>query len=49
VWLPFLVVAAEIVVTYARLPARELYHISGSGVGGGFGRALVFADRKSVV
>ncbi len=43
-WLPFLVVAAEIVVTYSRLPARELYHVSGNGLEGGFGRALVFTN-----
>ena len=44
VWLPFLVVAAEIVITYSRLPARELYHVSGSGLEGGLARALVFAN-----
>jgi len=43
-WLPFLVVAVEIVVTYSRLPAHELYHVSGSGLEGGLGRALVFAN-----
>ena len=37
-------VAVEIVVTYSRLPARELYHVSGSGLEGGLSRALVFAN-----
>jgi hypothetical protein len=40
----FAVVAVEIVVTYSRLPARELYHVSGSGLEGGLSRALVFAN-----
>jgi len=31
-------------VTYARLPAAELYHVSGSGLEGGLSRALVFAN-----
>jgi hypothetical protein len=44
VWLPFLVVALEIVITYSRLPAHELYHVSGSGLEGGLNRALVFAN-----
>ena len=43
-WLPFLVVAAEIVITYSRLPARKLYHVSGGGLEGGLGRALVFSN-----
>jgi hypothetical protein len=37
-------VAGEISVTYARLPARELYHVSGSGVTGGASRAVVFLN-----
>jgi hypothetical protein len=44
VWVPFLVVSAEIVVTYSRLPARELYHVSGSGLEGGLSRTLVFSN-----
>ncbi|MFL6033979.1 MAG: hypothetical protein ACJ74I_02785 [Gaiellaceae bacterium] len=31
-------------ITYARLPARELYHVSGSGLEGGLGRALVLSN-----
>jgi hypothetical protein len=44
VWALFLVVAVEIVITYARLPPSELYHVSGSGLAAGFGRALVFLN-----
>jgi hypothetical protein len=44
VWLLFAVVAAEILVTYSRLPARELYHVTGSGLTGGASRALVFSN-----
>lgn len=44
VWLLFAVVAAEILVTYARLPVAELYHVSGSGLAGGASRALVFLN-----
>jgi hypothetical protein len=44
VWLLLAAVAAAILVTYARLPARELYHVSGSGLGGGASRALVYLD-----
>jgi hypothetical protein len=40
----FAVVGAEILVTYTRLPARELYHVSGSGLTGGLGRLLVFLN-----
>jgi hypothetical protein len=32
------------VVTYSRIPARELYHVSHSGIAGGASRALVFAN-----
>lgn len=44
VWALFALVALEILVTYARLPARELYHVSGSGLEGGASRALVFLN-----
>jgi len=43
-WFLPLVVMCEVFVTYARLPARELYHVSGSGLVGGASRALVFAN-----
>lgn len=38
------VVAIEILVTYSRLPARELYNVSGTGFEGGASRALVYAN-----
>jgi hypothetical protein len=44
VWLLLAVVAVEIVVTYSRLPARELYHVSGTGIEGGASRLLVFTN-----
>ncbi len=44
VWVLFGVVAVEILVTYSRLPAAELYHVSGSGAIGGASRALVFVN-----
>jgi hypothetical protein len=31
-------------VTYSRLPASELYHVSGSGIEGGASRVVVFAN-----
>jgi hypothetical protein len=44
VWSLFVIVAVEMVVTYSRLPANELYHVTGSGLSGGTGRALVFSN-----
>lgn len=44
VWLVLGAVAVEVLVTYSRLPASELYHVSGSGLDGGAGRALVFLN-----
>jgi hypothetical protein len=44
VWLLLGVVALAVLVTYSRLPARELYHVSGSGLAGGAGRVLVFLN-----
>jgi hypothetical protein len=43
-WAMFGLVAVEIVVTYSRVPPSRLYAVSGSGVGAGFGRALVFLN-----
>jgi hypothetical protein len=40
----FAVVAVEIVVTYSRIPPARLYSVSGTGLGAGFGRALVFLN-----
>ena len=44
VWMLFAVVTTEILVTYSRVPASELYHVSGSGIEGGLSRALVFLN-----
>ena len=44
VWALLGVVAVEILVTYARLPAYHLYHVSQSGLTGGAGRALVYLN-----
>ena len=43
-WAMLGLVAAEIVVTYARIPPEKLYSVSGTGLGAGFGRALVFLN-----
>jgi hypothetical protein len=43
-WAVFGLVALATVVTYARLPPEQLYHVSESGVAGGLGRALVFVN-----
>jgi hypothetical protein len=42
VWALFAVVAVEVLVTYARIPAGELYHVSGTGIEAGASRVLVF-------
>ena len=44
VWILFGLVTVEILVTYARVPANELYHVSRSGLAGGASRALVFLN-----
>lgn len=41
VWAIFVLDAVAILVTYSRLPAPELYHVSGSGLEGGLSRVLV--------
>src|SRR5918912_424852 len=43
-WAMFGLVAVEIVITYARIPPAELYSVSGTGIGAGFGRVLVFLN-----
>jgi len=43
-WTVYAFVAAEVFATYARLPVRELYHVSGNGRTGGAGRAVVFLN-----
>jgi hypothetical protein len=44
VWAMVVAIAGAIVVTYARIPADELYHVSGRGLSGGASRALVFSN-----
>src|SRR5262249_52875502 len=44
VWVLVAVDVALAFVTYARLPAAELYHVSGTGLEGGLSRALVEAN-----
>jgi hypothetical protein len=44
VWLLPAIVGIEILVTYSRLPAAQLYHVSGGGLEGGASRLLVFAN-----
>ena len=44
VWGGFALVALAIVITYARLPAEDLYNTDVEGLRGGFGRALVFLN-----
>src|SRR5207253_1087431 len=44
VWALFALVSVEILVTYSRLPAIELYHVSSSGFTGGASRVLVFLN-----
>jgi hypothetical protein len=41
VWALFGLMLTAVVVTYSRVPADELYHVSETGVAGGLGRALV--------
>jgi hypothetical protein len=38
-----------VAVTYTRLPARELYHVSGTGLAAGLGRALVFLNFSTAI
>jgi len=44
VWALLVLDAAAMLVTYSRLPATELYHVSGSGLEGGLSRVLVFSN-----
>jgi hypothetical protein len=41
-WTLLALVGAAVFTTYARLPASDLYHVSGSGLGGGASRLVVF-------
>jgi hypothetical protein len=42
VWCLWALAALAVVVTYSRISAQELYNVSGEGLEGGLGRALVF-------
>ncbi len=44
VWFALAVVGLTVLVTYARVPSAELYHVSEHGVTSGLGRALVFLN-----
>lgn len=44
VWGLLAIDAVAILATYSRLPARELYNVSGSGLTGGMSRVLVFLN-----
>ena len=44
IWGLLAVVSGEILVTYSRLPAGELYNVSASGLEGGASRVLVFLN-----
>jgi hypothetical protein len=44
VWALFAAVGAAICVTYARLPAEDLYHVSRTGLEGGLSRVVVFTN-----
>jgi hypothetical protein len=43
-WAAWGIAAVTVWVTYARLPAAELYNVSGTGFAAGAGRTLVFLD-----
>jgi hypothetical protein len=44
VWTMYALVAVAILVTYARSPVSELYHVTGTGFAAGASRALVFLN-----
>ena len=44
VWVLYGLDTCAILVTYSRIPADELYHVSYSGFAGGVSRAVVFAN-----
>ena len=43
-WGLFALVTLAILVTYARIPVGELYHVSHGGIAGGLSRAVVFSN-----
>lgn len=44
VWLVWGITAVVVATTYARVDPAELYHVSGDGLAGGLGRALVMVN-----
>ena len=44
VWLGLALRTVAVLTTYGRLDPEELYHVGGSGLAGGLGRALVFLN-----
>jgi hypothetical protein len=44
VWQLFGITAAAVLLTYTRVPAERLYHVTGSGAEAGLSRALVFLN-----
>lgn len=48
-WLLFFADAIAMFVTYSRLPPRQLYHVSGSGIEGGASRVVVFANSSTAL
>jgi hypothetical protein len=44
VWALCGLIAVSILLTYSRVPHRELYHVSGDGLSGGLSRVLVFVN-----
>jgi hypothetical protein len=49
VWILFGLVAVVMWITYARLPSRDFYNVSGDGVEAGAGRVLVFLNYSTAL
>ena len=43
-WAVWTLIGLEIVVTYSRVPASELYNVSHGGIAGGLGRVVVYTN-----
>lgn len=48
VWAVMLAVGVEVLVTYTRIPVRELYHVRSGGIAAGAGRTLAPAGVRAV-
>jgi hypothetical protein len=44
IWAAYAAVAAAMLVTYSRIDADDLYHVSGHGLAGGLSRVVVFSN-----